>query len=120
MPKIWSMFFQVSLNAKKKIHIFTYMCISLYTRTPARRNFPQAPGPPVARWGLPPSEPVGSGVGFLPPLVLHLGLGVGKDRRPPMSPSCQVFQRKEGPRVGRAFAPTSVLLGFSALTQHAV
>lgn len=76
---------------KKKIHIFTYMCISLYTRTSARRNFPQAPGPPVAL-GPPP-------------------LGAGRERRGlPPSP-------RASPRAGRGQGPASAdvtqLPGFS-------
>lgn len=68
MPKIWSMFFQVSLNAKKKkIHIFTYMCIYLCTharlrggtsRKPRGRRLCGGASPPRAgreRRGLPPS-----------------------------------------------------------------
>lgn len=53
MPKIWSMFFQVSLNAKKKkIHIFTYMCISVHTHA-CEAELPASPG--AAGCALPPS-----------------------------------------------------------------
>lgn len=92
MPKIWSMFFQVSLNAKKKnTYIYIHVYISVHTHA-CEAELPASPGAAGCAVGPPP-------------------LGAGRERRGlPPSP-------RASPRAGRGQGPASAdvtqLPGFS-------